>query len=703
MLKFIKTCAVSICLLQLCFTTACEAILQPPRATKNCEEISIHNDMRFDDYYWLRNTDNPEVIQYLLDWNAYTDGIMQETEKLQSTLIQELFSRLEEESQSLPYRCGDYDYFTRQLKSQDHPILYRQKREPNATEELLMDQNQTAKEFPYFKVQNWVPSPNGMYLAYAIDLVGTEYCSILVQNTSTKEFISKDRIPSASKTLIWNDNSQGFWYIIPNENFRENKILFHEMGTTSAIDRLVYEEIDPAFNLSIKESHDNRFIFINSLSTTASEVFYLVKNDPAFQLHCIAPRLADRQYFPESYKDRFIIRVKNGQNNNCIMTTPISNPSNWTMYVPSSAMAQIFDSHIFNDYLVLSKVEKGSIKMEIHHLITGDTQQVPFPDLLYSAYVMDNQDFKSSVLYIEYSSSVTPDSIFFYDMDNQQLSLLKQRKVKGFDPTLYTMKWEKALAEDGTLIPISLCYRKDALRCGTAPLHLYAYGAYEVLSFNSFHEPDYSLLDRGVICAVAHVRGGGECGRSWYEQGRHLNKKNTFTDFICCAEHLIKQGYASSSKMVIEGRSAGGLLVGGVINMRPDLFKAAIAEVPFVDVLTTMNDVSIPYVVQEYEEWGNSGIEEDYFYMKEYSPYDNVERKRYPSLLVTAGFYDAQVAYWEGAKWVAKLLENKTDHNPLLFKVNMSAGHQSYSDRSLKLQEVAFKYAFILQQLEINE
>lgn len=703
MFRFIQICLSAIFLLHSAFISAdIQTLIQPPQAKKISEKLIFHNDVRFDDYYWMKNIDDPEVIEYLLAWNAYSHNVMQETEKLQFTLNQEMIAQVDEEYNSFHLPYGDHDYFMRHTKNQDHPVLYRKKNHPKQTEELLFDPNVMAVGLKYFKMQNWVPSPNGLYVAYAIDLIGTDYCTIFIQNTLTKEIFSEEKIPCAFKTLIWNDDSKGFWYITPNATFRDNKVMFHQIGSDPAFDRLIYEETDSDFILNIKESNDKRFIFINSLSTTSSGSFYLGKKDPTFQVHLIAPKIVDRQCFPESFGDQFFIRVKNGPHNCCIMTALFSDCSKWTSYIPSSETVQIFDLHVFKNHLVLSKLEKGLIKFEVRDLITNEITQVPLPDIFYNAFVIECQDFSKQVLKIDYSSPITQESVFAFDMDTKRLSLLKQRKV-AYNPSLYTLERVEALAQDGTSVPISLCYRKDALRNGPAPLRLYGYGAYEQFTDDDYNGPDYCLLDRGVICAVAHIRGGGECGRTWYEQGRHLNKQNTFTDFICCAEELIKKGYTSNSKLVIEGRSAGGLLVGGVINMRPDLFKAAVAEVPFVDVLTTMGDVSIPYVELEYGEWGNSNIEGDYFYMKGYSPYDNIERKAYPSLLITAGLYDAQVQYWEAAKWAAKLLEYKTDDNPLLFKVNMTAGHQSYSNRSLQFKDVTFKYAFILQQLGINE
>lgn len=681
-----------------CWATAQQQ--QAPKAKKIPYEIIMHNDARIDNYYWMRDKNDPEVMQYLLDWNAYTQMTMQKTEELQLAIYNELLSRVEECHESFPISVGDYDYYTRQHQDQDAPILYR-KHHNGGEEELLIDSNRISLGYDYFKIHNYAPSQNGSYIASAIDLVGTEYCTIFILDMSTKQFLPCEIIHNTNKSIIWNDVGNGFWYISVDSSFRSNRILFHIIGTDPSQDKLIYEETDPRCDLYLQETGDKRFILINSRSYTSSEAFYIDKKDSKSTPHLIASRVPDRQYYPESFQNHFYIRVKDGPHNNHIVITPITNPSsdNWKPYIASSEHSQILEHYIFKHHLVISRMERGLVKIEVHNLVNGDKGFVPFPDLLYSATVKEHQNFSGSQLLIEYSSSLTPESILAFDLKTYKLKIKKQRAVKDFDRSKYVLKRVETIVSDGTVIPISLFYRKDIEKKGPAPMLLYGYGAYEITVDNAFYDPELSLVDRGVICAIAHIRGGGECGRPWYEQGRVLNKRNSFTDFISAAEYLINEGYTTSDQLVIEGRSAGGTLVGAVINMRPELFKGAIAGVPFVDVMTTMSDLTIPYSTQDQEEWGDCSLRDHYYYMKSYSPYDNVERKNYPSLLITAAFHDAQVPFWEAAKWVAKLQEYKTDSNPLLFYTNMSAGHYSFSRRSLYLQELAFRFAFVLHTI----
>lgn len=677
----------------------------PPIAKKNLTHFEIHGDHRCDDYYWLNNSDDPNVIKYLEEWNSYTNHVMDVTKPFQEQLFNEMYSRLEEDFCSSNIVCGDYAYYVRQKCFQDNSCLYRKKLCAESTEELLIDQNEMAKNSEYFKIKKWAPSNNGKYMALAVDQEGSCFTTIYLFNCETKSFISTEFIPLTSPSIIWKEDCSGFWYVKIDETYRENKVMFHVLGTDVSTDKLIYEEPDTLFDLKINLSHDKRFIFINSMSRISSEVFYFHTNDPLCQLHCIAEKSSKKRYFPESWKNFFFLRAQNGASSSNIYITPIENCSvdNWKLIFSGSDTVQYTDMHVFINHLVLSKIENGVIKIEVYNLQTGEITTLPFPHSKYYAEVKNHQDYSGTTVRIKYSSPLFPDAILIYNFETQELQVAKQRKVNGFSSSNYELKALQGTAKDGTAIPITLVYRKDALKSGPAPLVMYGYGAYDSLIDSSFYSPYFALIDRGVIYAMAHVRGGGDFGRIWYEQGRLLNKKNTFTDFISCAEHLIDNGYTTSSKFVIEGTSAGGLLMGAVMNMRPELFKAVVADVPFIDVLTDMSDLTIPYVTQEFEEWGDCRNKEEYFYMKGYSPYDNIEKKGYPSILITSALNDVQVPFWEGAKFAAKLLEYKTDNNPLLFITNMTSGHYGYSKRSLRLRSLAFKYAFMLQQLGIEK
>jgi oligopeptidase B len=677
----------------------------PPIAKKIPTYFEMHGDHRCDHYYWLKNSDDPEVIKYLEDWNTYTANAMAFSQEFQEQLYQEMYSRLEEDFCSSNVVCGEYDYYVRQKNFQDNSVLYRKKRSPDGTEELLIDQNEMAANVEYYKIRKWAPSCDGKTVALAVDLEGSCYTTIFLLDCEKKVISANEIIPNTSPHIIWKDDSSGFWYIKVDDVYRESKVMFHAIHTDFKDDRLIYEEPDTLFDLKLTRSQDKRFIFINSLSRDTSEAFYFRADDASCQLHKIAEKSSKRQYYPESHQDRFFLRVKNGTSNSSIYTTAIDSSSaeSWKLLFAGSDSVQYIDMHVFKNYLVLSKIENGLIIIESFNLQTGEIVKIPFPHLQYYAEVKSNQDYSGTKVKIKYKSPLYPDAILSYDMELRVVTLVKQRKVKGFDTSKYKLEKINAVAEDGTMIPITLIYQKDALNAGPAPIVMYGYGAYESLIDCSFYSPLFSLIDRGVIYAMAHIRGGGDFGRVWYEQGRLLKKKNTFTDFISCALHLINNGYTTNSKLVIEGMSAGGLLMGTVMNMRPDLFKAVVADVPFIDVLTDMSDLTIPYVTQEFEEWGDCRNRDEYFYMKDYSPYDNIERKNYPSILITSALNDVQVPFWEGAKFAAKLLEHKTDNNVLLFNTNLTAGHYGHSKRSYRLRDMSFKYAFMLQQLGIDK
>jgi oligopeptidase B len=677
----------------------------PPIAEKIPKIDTSFGDIRVDNYFWLRDKNNPEVIKYLQAENKYTETVMKPTEKLQEKLYKEMLSRIKETDLSVPEKMDDYYYYTREEKGKQYKIYCRKKGSLDAKEEILLDANELAKGHNYLDVGVYKVSPDHQLLAYSIDTTGAEDFTLYFKDLNTGKVLT-DIIPNTSYSAEWANDNQTVFYNTLDEAKRPYKLYRHFLGADPKNDVLVYHEKDEAFNLDLKKSKSKAYLFMLLESETTSEDWYLDASHPDGNFKIIQPRQHEMEYSVEQHGDKFYILTNDNAKNFKLMQAPISEPSknNWKEIIPNRDSVKIDDIEVFKNHLVVYERERGLKKIQITNLTDNQVHYVDFPEPVYTFWQDRNPDFNTNLLRFNYTSLITPRSVFDYDMDKKTRELKKQDEVLGgYNPSLYQSERVFVKASDGILVPISLVYKKGMVRNGKNPLFLYGYGAYGISSEPYFSSNRLSLLDRGFIFAIAHVRGGGEMGRYWYEQGKLLNKKNTFTDFIACAEHLVAEKYTSSDKLVINGGSAGGLLMGAVTNMRQDLFKIVIANVPFVDLINTMLDPSLPLTVIEYEEWGNPHEKEYYEYMRSYSPYDKVQAKAYPNMLITTSLNDPRVSYWEPSKWTAKLRALKTDHNLLLLKINMGAGHGGSSGRYDYLKDIALEYAFVFKVLGIEK
>lgn len=680
-------------------TMAMSAEIKAPQATLHNHAVSLHGDTRQDPYHWLKNVDDPQVITHLNAENSYTETKMQSTKNLQAELYQDLVGRIVETDQSVPRQKGDYFYYSRTEKGLNYPIYCRRKGSMQAPEEILLDQNTLAKGHEYFSLGVFQVSPDHRYLAYSVDTSGAEEFTLYIVDLNTQQV--QDTIPGTYYSVEWANDNRHLFYTTLDAAHRPYRFYRHVLGSNAAQDTLLYEEKDERFNAAIAKTASDSYLLFHLESLTTSESHYLNANQPEGSLTLIQARQAGLEYQVEHNTHRFFVLTNDQARNFRIMEAPVNQPdkSHWKEVIPAQEHSKLEDMRVFENYLVYTVRRNASLEIHAQHLITDERWQIALPEKAVTVSLDSEQDFKSNRLRFDYATMLTPWSVFEYTLPERQLTLRKQQAIPDYHPERYVFERLEATAADGTSIPISLIYRKGLKKDGQNPTLLYSYGSY-----GSSMDPDFSsypiaLLERGFIYAIAHIRGGEDKGREWYEQGKMLNKKNTFNDFIACAEHLIKTGYTQPSQLAIEGGSAGGLLMGAVTNLRPDLFQAVIAEVPFVDVINTMLDPSLPLTVIEYEEWGNPNEKVYYDYMKSYAPYENIESKAYPHMLVTAGLNDPRVGYWEPAKWVARLRERKTDQNQLLLKVNMGAGHSGASGRYEYLKEVAFNYAFILQAL----
>lgn len=683
----------------------CQVEVNPPVAKIETKTDTLFGHVMADNYYWLRQRDNPEVIRYLEAENAYTDAVMKHTEGLQEKLYQEMVSRIKETDMSVPVKWDDYYYYSRTEEGKQYSIYCRKKGSLEATEEILLDINQLAEGKDYTAVGVYAVSPNHRLLAYAVDTMGNERYTLRVKDLQTGR-LYPDVIDSIATSFEWANDNRTFFYTITDEAWRPYKLYRHTLGDEVGNDPLVFHEKDEAFFLGIDKSKSKQYLFINLGSETTSEMYYLNANDPAGQFLIVRPRQQDVEYSVEHHGDSFYIVTNDNAKNFKLMRAPVSDPAekNWEEVIPHRDSVKLDYIEVFRDFLVLYEREDGFKQISIMDFSTGETHRIEFPEPVYACWGSWNPDYNGQLLRFEYTSLVTPSSVYDYNMKTRERELKKQKEVLGgYDSDLYQSERVYATAQDGAQIPISVVYKKGMVKDGTNPFYLYGYGAYGISMDPYFSSNRLSILDRGFIFAIAHVRGGGEMGRYWYDDGKLLHKKNTFTDFIAVAKHLIAQKYTSRDKLVIDGGSAGGLLIGAVVNMRPDLFKVAIGDVPFVDLINTMLDESIPLTVIEYEEWGNPHQEKYFDYMLSYSPYDNVEAKDYPHILILAGLNDTRVQYWEPAKWTAKLRATKTDNHRLLLKTEMGSGHGGVSGRYERLRELAFDYAFVLDVLGITE
>ena len=676
--------------------------MKPPFADKQPKTITVHDDSRVDDYFWLREKTNPKVMTYLHAEDAYADALMKPTASLEDGLFKEMVGHIKEDDDTAPYRRGDYFYFTRTTKGQQYPIYLRKKGGLTAPEEVLLDVNELAKGQPFMAIGSFAPSDDGRLLAYSTDSTGYRQYTMHVRDLGTGALL-KDQAERVGRIEWASDNRTMFFTTEDAVTKRSDQFFRHTLGSTT--NDLVYEEKDELFDLEVFRTRDAAVIVLQSASKTSTESRYLMAARPTSPLTVIVPRAPAHEYDVEHREGLFYIRTNKGAKNFRVVTAPEATPSeaHWTELVAHRPDVKIEGIDPFADHLVLSEWESGLQQIEILDLKGGERHRVRFPEPVYAAAVAQNFVFGTSTLRYNYQSLVTPPSVFDYDMSARRATLIKQIEVPGgFDRANYTSERITATASDGTKIPISLVFRNGTKRDGTAPLLLYGYGSYGVSVPPTFASSRLPLLDRGVVYAIAHIRGGGELGEPWRDAGRMMNKINTFTDFIASAEQLIAQRYTSKNRLVIQGGSAGGMLMGAVVNMRPDLFKAVIAQVPFVDILNTMLDASLPLTTSEYIEWGNPNEKAAYDYMATYSPYDNVKAQAYPAMLVKVSINDSQVPYWEGSKLVAKLRAMKTDSNPLLLKVNFGAGHGGASGRYDALHETAYNWAFALWQMGID-
>lgn len=670
---------------------------EPPVAKVEPKQSTLHGDTRVDNYFWLRDRKNPETIQYLEAENEFTGAVMKPTEELQAKLYAEMLGRIKQTDASVPVERDGFFYYTRTEEGKQYATYCRKKGSLEAAEEILLDGNAEAEGKKYFRVGDFAVSPNHRLLAYSTDDAGDEEYAIRVKNLETGELLP-DQIKNAYTTLEWADDNATFFYTVLDPARRPHRVLRHRLG--EAGDEIVYHETDERFTVQLSKTSSRAYVLINVASSLTSEVRYLRALDPDGAFEVVLHRVHEVEYDLTHRGDSFFIRTSDGAKTFRLVEAPVKDPSkgNWTEVIAGRAEVTLEEVVAFENYLVVEERENGLNKLRVRDFLTGQDHYVEFPDAVYTASLTGRPEYSSRLLRFTYTSLIVPNSVFDYDMEARRLELKKQQEVVGgYDSSRFVTERIFAQASDGVAVPISLVYREDVARDGKAPMLLYGYGSYGLSSDPRFSSDRLSLLERGVVFAIAHVRGGGDLGKPWHEAGRLLTKRNTFTDFIACAEHLIGEKYTSSDRLAIEGRSAGGLLVGAVTNLRPDLFAVVLAGVPFVDTLNTMLDPTLPLTVGEYEEWGNPEDKIYYDYIRSYSPYDNVEEKLYPSMLVTAGLNDPRVSYWEPAKWTAKLRACKKDRHVLLLKTNMGSGHFGASGRYEYLKETAFNFAFILQ------
>lgn len=679
-------------------------------------KLEKHGDVRIDNYYWMKLTDeqknakNPDqqtkdVLDYLNAENAYRENIMSHTKAFQDSLYKEIVGRIKQTDMSVPYKYNGYYYITRFEEGQDYAIKSRKKGSLDAPEEIMINENERAKDKKYYAASGYNVSPDNKILAIGEDVVSRRQYTIRFKDLTTGQFL-KDEIPNTNGSVVWANDNKTVFYDVKDAALRSYKVFKHILGTPTSKDKEIYHEQDETFSSFTFKTKSEKYIIIGSFATLSQEYRYIDANNPDGAFTVFQPREKNLEYNIDHFEDKWYIRTnKDGAKNFKIMSTPLDKTTkeNWKDFVPHRDDVLVEGMDIFKKYFVVSERIKGITKLRIMPW-SGTDHYIDFKQEAYSASVSVNPDFDTELLRVNFTSMVTPNTTYDYDMGKKTLTMLKQSEVIGsFKESDYTSERLFAKAKDGREIPISLVYKKGFNKDGKAPLLLYAYGSYGYSMDPYFNSVRLSLLDRGFAYAIAHIRGGEEMGRYWYEEGKFFNKKNTFTDYIACAEFLIENKYTSSPKLFAQGGSAGGLLMGAVTNMRPDLFKGVIAQVPFVDVVTTMLDETIPLTTGEYDEWGNPNQKDYYDYMKSYSPYDNLEKKAYPAMLVTTGYWDSQVQYWEPAKWVAKLRTYKTDKNPLLMYCNMDTGHGGASGRFQRYKETAMEYAFMFDLIGIKK
>jgi len=696
--------------------TTSESLSQPPVARQKTHTTEIHGRILPDEYFWLRDKADPEVSAYLEAENAYADAWMRPTESLQARLYDEMLARIQETDIQVPYRDGGFLYYARTEKGLQYPILCR-RISLDAPEQITLDLNALAAGQSFMSLGAYTTSPDGRLLAYSTDNSGFRPYTLQIKDLNTQAVLP-ERIEKTG-LVAWAADNRTLFYTVEDEAKRHYRVYRHRVGSPVEQDAIVFEERDERFAVSVFTSRSGEYVFLESGSHTTSEARFVRADRPEDAFQLVAPRRQNVEYYPDHHGDFFYLRVNDTGRNFRVVRTPVAATGRepWQEMVAHSESVMLEDLHLFRDFFVLAERENGLPHIRIVTFATGESQRVPFPEAAYSLQPEPNLEFAATAYRYRYQSFITPPSVYDHDVQERTSRLLKRTEVLGgYDAERYTVERRFAVAPDGTRIPLSLVYLKTRPQDGTAPIFLNAYGSYGIPQNVVFNSNRFSLIDRGILFAIAHIRGGGDLGKAWHDAGRMRNKQNTFTDFITAAEFLtsplpaspgedagVSIQYGDRRKLVIEGGSAGGLLMGAVVNARPDLFHAVIAKVPFVDVINSMLDESLPLTVGEFEEWGNPKELPAFEYMMGYSPYDNLKAQAYPAMLIKTAFNDSQVMYWEPAKYVARLRTLKTDANPLLLKTNMGAGHGGASGRYDFLREIAFDYAFVLRQVDRAE
>lgn len=681
--------------------------ISAPQAKVIPKSLKKHKETRIDNYFWLNDRENPEVIEYLNQENAYYQSMTSHTKDLQESLYEEMKGRIKEDDSSVPYFYNGYYYITRFETGQDYPIFSRKKGSLSADEEIMFNCNELAKDHAYFKLGGLSISPDNKFASFGVDIVGRRIYTVQIKNLETGEILA-DKIENATGGSVWANDNNTIFYVRQDEvTLRSDKVFRHKLNTDSAADVLVFDETDDTFNVSISKEKSRKYIVIGSGSTLTTEYRILNSDNPDGEFEVFQPRIRGLEYSISHYEDSFyILTNKDKATNFKLMKTPENKTGkkNWVDLIPHREDVLLEDIEIFKNYLVVEERSNGLNHIRIMPWNDEPDYYLPFGSETYNAYTTTNIDFDTDILRYSYQSLATPSSVIDFNMKTKTKEILKEQQVLGgkFDKENYVEERVWATARDGVKVPISMIYRKGLQKNGKNPLLLYAYGSYGITMDTYFSSTRLSLLDRGFVYAIAHIRGGEDLGRQWYEDGKLLKKKNTFTDFIDCSKFVINEKYTSAEHLYAEGGSAGGLLMGVIVNEAPELYHGVIAQVPFVDVITTMLDDSIPLTTGEYDEWGNPNNKKYYDYMLSYSPYDNVKSQQYPNMYVSTGLHDSQVQYWEPAKWVAKLRNLKTDNNLLFLDTNMDAGHGGASGRFEALKDLAKEFSFLLDLEKIK-
>ena len=674
----------------------------PPVARVIPRVDTLFGDVRVDNYFWMREKSDPAVLEHLKAENAYTEASLRHLEPLREQLYREILGRVKETDLSVPYRDGDYWYYTRTEQGKPYPIHARRKGSTDAAEEVMLDQNAMAGSSRFFSIADVNVSPDGSKVLYLVDTTAFREYTLFIKDLGTGRVI--DSIVGVWNGSAWGDDNRTFLYMRADSAKRGNAVWRHVVGTPATADVKVFQEDNVLNNVSVFRSRSDKYAFIPADGFTSSEWRVVPTADLTAEPRVIAPRRAGVEYTVEHGDGFFLLHTNDAARNFKIMRAPESDLSAWSEWLPHRDSVFVEGVDAFEDYVVVNERSGGLRRLRITALADNETHYVSFPEAAYGVFASSNAEFDTDRFRFAYSSLVTPGSAYDYDMKTRERTLLKRQEIpSGYDSTRYEVRRLMAPARDGVKVPVSILLRRGTRLDGRNPLLLYAYGSYGATMEPTFNSAVLSLVDRGFVYAIAHIRGGQEMGRQWYDDGKMMKKMNTFFDYLDVAEELVRQRYTSPDRLVANGGSAGGLLMGAVANLRPDLFRAVVAEVPFVDVINTMLDASLPLTAQEWEQWGNPRDSTHYAYMRQYSPYDNVRAQAYPWILVTTSFNDSQVMYWEPAKWVARLREMKTDANPLYFNVNLAGGHGGSSGRYDQMRERAFRYAFMLEAVGLAQ